>query len=334
MAAYAATPVAATAPLAVVPAAVAVHHPAAESESAVQADNGELTPLSVPPETPPTLDQVQAPPPPAPVTNGPPAAPLPTNGEALQSDIVVTGRNGAIAPDPLRALNETSFKATQAVDDAVVGPVARAYTKAAPKPFRRGVHNVLYNLREPVVFVNFLLQHKIGKAAETVGRFAINTTIGVAGLFDMAKRKPFRLPRRGNGFADTLGFYGVPNGPFMFLPIVGPTTVRDLFGGVVDRLILPVAFGSRVTKPEVAIPLGVLGALDHRSEFDDTLHALHDNVADPYANTRRFYLQRRQAEIDHLRGRSTGSSSPMSEAPKAALDDGGREMPPVSKPID
>ncbi|WP_445192308.1 MlaA family lipoprotein [Sphingomonas sp. Tas61C01] len=245
----------------------------------------------------------------------------------VESDIVVTGRNETIAPDPMRAINETSFKATQAVDGAIVGPLARAYAKAAPRPFRSGVHNVLYNLREPVVFVNFLLQHKIGKAAETVGRFAINTTIGVAGLFDIAKRKPFRLPRRGNGFADTLGFYGVPNGPFMFLPIVGPTTVRDLFGGTIDRLILPIAFGGRITRPEVAIPLGVLGALDHRSEFDGTLHKLHDNAADPYANTRRFYLRRRQAEIDHLRGRGTGSSSPMSEVPTTDLDERGRELP-------
>lgn len=245
---------------------------------------------------------------------------------AQQGDVTVTGRSRADALDPLRAVNAKSFEATQAVDDAIVAPIALAYKKTAPKPFRSGVHNILYNLREPVVFVNFLLQHKIGKAAETVGRFAINSTVGVLGAFDVAKRKPFKLPRRGNGFADTLGFYGVPNGPFLFLPLVGPTTVRDLFGGAVDRLILPVAFGNRVTRPEVAVPLGVLGVLDHRSEFDDTLHALHDNAADPYANTRAFYLQRRQAEIDHLRGKDTGASSPMSEAPKAPIDPKGREV--------
>lgn len=248
------------------------------------------------------------------------------------ADIVVTARENAAKIDPLRALNERSFEATEAVDKALVAPIARAYKKTAPKPFRDGVHNVLYNLREPVVFINFLLQHKIGKAVETVGRFGINTTIGLLGAFDIAKRKPFKLPRRGNGFADTLGFYGVPPGPFMFLPLVGPTTVRDLIGGGVDRLVLPIAAGRRVTKPAFVIPAAVLGVLDHRAEFDDTLHTLHDDAADPYANTRTFYLQRRQAEIDHLRGRGTGSSSPMSEAPKAPIDARGREVKPEVKP--
>jgi phospholipid-binding lipoprotein MlaA len=283
-----------------------------------------------PASAPPTTIAVPAAPAPAEPQTLPPAPP-----PSDHTDIVVTGRgDGGI--DPLRAVNEQSFQATQTVDRALVAPLARAYTKAAPKPFRKGVHNILYNLREPVVFVNFLLQHKIGKAVETVGRFGINSTIGLLGAFDIAKRKPFKLPRRGNGFADTLGFYGVPPGPFMFLPLVGPTTVRDLIGGSVDRLVLPVAFGGRATKPEFAVPAAVLGALDHRAEFDTALHALHDNAADPYANTRTFYLQRRQAEIDHLRGRDKGSSSPMSEAPTVPIDARGREVKvaPAAQPVD
>ncbi|MFX6258432.1 MlaA family lipoprotein, partial [Acinetobacter baumannii] len=88
-----------------------------------------------------------------------------------------------------------------------------------PVPVRSGIRNFLYNLREPIVFVNFLLQHKAGKAAETLGRFVVNSTVGVGGLFDMAKRRPIHLPRRPNGFADTLGFYGVKPGPFLFLPL-------------------------------------------------------------------------------------------------------------------
>ena len=236
-----------------------------------------------------------------------------------QGEVIVTGRDPSSAPDPMRAVNLQAFKVTEAVDNAILGPVALVYKKTVPSPFRSGVHNVLYNLREPVVFINFVLQHKIGKAAETLARFGINSTIGVAGLFDMAKRKTFKLPRRGNGFADTMGFYGVPSGPFMFLPIVGPTTVRDLLGGALDRAMLPIVFGKRITRPQFAIPFGVLGALDHRAEFDETLHTLHDNVPDPYANTRAFYLQRRQAEIDHLRGKNISNSSPMSEKPTGPI---------------
>ena len=242
----------------------------------------------------------------------------PATERGTQTDIIVTGRKES-AGDPLRAANAESFAVTQKVDDAVIGPVARTYTKTVPSPIRRGIHNFLYNLREPIVFLNFLLQLKPGKAAETVGRFAINSTIGAVGVIDMAKRKPFRLPRRSNGFANTLGYYGVKNGPFLFLPLVGPTTVRDLLGGAVDRLILPVGIGKPFTSATYTIPAGILGALDHRSEFDQTLKDLHDNSPDPYAATRAFYLNRRQAEIDHLHGRVEGDPAGMSGPPPSVV---------------
>ena len=252
----------------------------------------------------------------------PPVGPAPLNSPATdrstQGDVVVTGRKET-AGDPLRAVNAESFAVTQKVDDAVIGPVARTYKKTVPSPIRRGIHNFLYNLREPIVFLNFLLQLKPGKAAETVGRFAINSTIGAVGVIDMAKRKPFRLPRRSNGFANTLGYYGVKNGPFLFLPLVGPTTVRDLFGGAIDRLILPVGVGHPFTSTSYTVPAGILGALDHRSEFDQTLKDLHDNSPDPYAATRAFYLNRRQAEIDHLHGRVEGDPAGMSGPPPSVV---------------
>jgi phospholipid-binding lipoprotein MlaA len=250
------------------------------------------------------------------------AAPVqsePAGQEAPGRDIVVTGRGAWEAPDPFADINTKAFEATMAVDSAIIGPVAMVYKDVIPKPIRDGAHNFLYNLREPVVFLNFVLQLKIGRALETVGRFAVNTTVGVAGLFDMAKRKPFRWKRRSNGFANTFGFYGIKSGPFMFLPIVGPTTARDLIGGALDRLLFPFVYGSRITKPEFAIPFAVIGALDHRAEFDDTLHQLHDGQSDPYARSRDFYLQRRQNEIDELKGKAPKNSSGMSEAPTAPV---------------
>lgn len=229
--------------------------------------------------------------------------------ELKDDDILVLGRTRA--GDPLQGANVKAFGATQAVDSAVVGPLARTYKRKVPSPIRSGIHNFLYNLKEPVVFLNFLLQLKPGKAAETAGRFVINSTAGVAGLFDFAKRKPFRLPRRANGFADTLGYHGVKNGPFLFLPIVGPTTVRDLVGGFVDRLILPTTVGHPFTSVTATAPLGVLGALDHRADFDETLEVLHDGSVDPYTASREFYLRRRQAEIDHLHGRDPVTPPPV-----------------------
>ncbi|QBM77808.1 VacJ family lipoprotein [Sphingomonas sp. AAP5] len=223
-----------------------------------------------------------------------------------QGDIVVTGRKGR-PDDPLAGVNAKAFEATQTIDRALVGPVALAYKRVLPPPVRSGLRNFLYNLHEPNVFVNYLLQLKPGKAVETLGRFALNSTLGVGGLVDVAKRRPFKLPRRPNGFADTFGFYGIKNGPFLYLPLIGPTTLRDFAGGMLDRFVLPVAVGSPFNQLAFSVPVGVLSTLDHRAEFDDQLHVLHDGVADPYATSRDFYLRRRQQEIDHIRGKAIQS---------------------------
>lgn len=228
----------------------------------------------------------------------PPAVPEPT--PPAEEEILVVGRSQR--GDPLEPVNAESFAATQAVDEAVVGPVARAYKNALPKPVRAGLRNFLANLREPIVAANYLLQLRPGKAGETLGRFAINSTVGAAGLVDMAKRRPFNLPRRRNGFANTLGYYGVKPGPFFYLPLIGATTLRDFVGNGVDQVFGPLNTVSPFNKPDFVIPVATVSALDNRAEFDEELEALRAS-RDPYAATRKFYLDRRQAEIDELRGR-------------------------------
>lgn len=222
----------------------------------------------------------------------------PDNVSADQ-EIVVTGRNRR--GDPLAPINAESFEVTQAVDKAVVGPVARAYQKSVPRPIRKGLRNFLANLREPVVAVNYLLQLKPGKAAETLGRFGINSTVGAAGLFDIAKRRPFKLPRRRNGFANTLGYYGVKQGPFFYLPLIGPTTLRDFVGNGIDQAVSPASFVKPFNDPKFIVPIVVLSALDRRAEFDEEIEELRAS-RDPYAAARKYYLDGRQAEIDALRG--------------------------------
>jgi phospholipid-binding lipoprotein MlaA len=244
-----------------------------------------------------------------------------------QDDIVVTGRVRTPG-DPLEKANVKSFEAIQSVDKAFVGPVALAYKNKLPGPIRSGVRNFLNNLREPDVFLNFLLQLKPGKAAETVGRFAINTTIGGAGLFDVAKRRPFKLPRRRNGFAYSLGYYGVKPGPFLFLPLIGATTVRDLLGDGLDQLVLPLSVGGVFNQLPFEFSTGVLTGLDDRAEFDEQLQKLRQ-TADPYVASRTFYLQGRQAEIDHLRGRDRGPGNPASGLPHPAVDP---STPPAAAP--
>jgi len=229
------------------------------------------------------------------------------------TDIVVLGRK-PVPEDPMVQLNAKSFEVAQSVDESIVAPIAFAYGDIVPRPVRKGLQNFLHNLGEPVVFLNFLLQLKFDKAAETLGRFAINTALGAGGLVDVAKRKPFYLPRRENGFANTLGYYGVKPGPYFYLPLVGPTTLRDFIGGRLDLILLPAFLPKVFGKPEVVVPVWVLKELGRRIDFEDELQDIRA-TRDPYVAARNYYLQKRQAEIDALHGRKVPTVKPPAAAP-------------------
>jgi len=254
----------------------------------VQAGTAEASP---PVEPPPQVASPGGAPPPA------------TNPADDVNDIVVTGDSGPPKGDPLEQLNAKSFQTVQAVDKAVVEPVAKAYNKGLPRPVRKGLRNFFSNLGEPIVAAAYLLQFKPGKAVETAGRFTVNSTLGFVGLFDVAKRKPFFLPHRDNGLANTLGYYGVGPGPYMYLPIVGPTTLRDIIGDTADKMILPFALGPKVFKPVYVIPATILNQLGERAAFDETITAIRKED-DPYTVYKTLYLKQRQAEIDALHGRT------------------------------
>lgn len=271
------------------------------------------SPLAVPAATTPAQPAVDTA---APVPPAAADAPLDENA------IVVTARE-KVPQDPAQAINLATFEVVDAADRAVVGPVAMGYKHGLPEPLRDGLHNFLSNLTEPVVFVNFLLQGKPGKAFETVGRFALNTTLGGAGLFDMARRKPFHLPHRNNGFADTLGYYGVGPGPYFYLPLIGPSTARDLFGWVLDKSFLPAVAGVPFSKPAFALGTGAVKSLDDRVAFDDEIQAFRE-TGDSYTAEREYYLEMRRAEIEGLHGRKVEEPKAVPlEAPVAA---------PVSSP--
>lgn len=205
--------------------------------------------------------------------------------------------------DPLEKFNRRMFGSFQRFDRGVMRPAAMGYKHAVPKPVRSGLRHALSNLREPAVFANYLLQLKIGKAIETATRFLINSTLGFGGLVDMAATPGVNLPHRPNGLGDTLGFYGVKPGPFLFLPIIGPTNLRDLLGGQADGLVLPLAVGKPFDRLDYAAATGLVSGLDKRAEADEELKALLDQAVDPYASLRSAYLQDREAEIRQLKGK-------------------------------
>jgi len=256
--------------------------PAAPTQADATPAPAKVPPLTITP-VPPLLEPT---PEPAPVA------------QDEEPNIIVSARRH-VRYDPLEAVNKVSFDAVQAVDKAVVGPLAGGYERIVPEPARDGIHNMVHNLREPYIAINFLLQHRVGKSAETVARFIINSTIGVAGLFDMAKRKPVHLPRRPNGFADTMAFYGVKSGPYLFLPLVGPTTIRDVIGNTLDRLVIPLSLGRVARNPVYGAPLIVFGAMDRRLKNNARIQGAR-NSSDAYAAMREDYMLRRRLEIEGL----------------------------------
>jgi phospholipid-binding lipoprotein MlaA len=215
-----------------------------------------------------------------------------------------------VAGDPLEKFNRHMFKIHQKLDHAILRPAAMGYKHAIPSPIRAGVRHIFSNLGEPVIFLNFVLQFKPQSAARTAVRFIVNSTIGLAGLIDVAKGKTFELPHVPNGFGDTLGYYGVKTGPYLFLPLVGPTDVRDFLGGQADGLVLPVIVGRPFDRLEYQIPKAVLTGLDARAEYDDDLKALLGDALDPYATMRSVYLQDRAGEIAALKGSLADVSMP------------------------
>lgn len=214
--------------------------------------------------------------------------------------IVVTGEGADPLKDPLESVNIQAYELTRDIDKAFVEPIADVYEEDLPSPIRKGLRNFLRNLMEPVNALNYLLQLKPGKALETVGRFAINTTVGMAGLFDIAKKEPFNLPYRRNGFGNTLGYYGVGPGPFLVLPLVGATTLRDLLGSGIDQAIIPFAVGKPFNTPYYAIPAYTVNSLEFRIEFDERIGQINDSD-DPYYALRESYLCNREADIAALK---------------------------------
>jgi phospholipid-binding lipoprotein MlaA len=211
--------------------------------------------------------------------------------------------------DPLEGFNRKMFAVQDGLDRALIRPVAIGYRHVVPKPVRGGLRHFISNLTEPIVFLNYLLQFKPGKAAETLARFAVNSTIGVGGVIDVAKLPSIGLPHRPNGFGDTLGFYGVKAGPYLYLPLIGPSDLRDFLGGQADNLTIPVlAAGKPFNQPAYLVPSAVIGGLDQREQNDDDLRALYAGAIDPYASLRSVYLQDRKAEIAALHHRPSEDS--------------------------
>lgn len=195
--------------------------------------------------------------------------------------------------DPIEPINRAIFSFNMVADEYVLEPVARGYRAVTPQPVRRSVGNFLANLRAPVIFANDLLQGQRERAGVTLGRFMINTTLGVFGLFDAAAG--FGYVRHSEDLGQTFGAWGAPPGPYLMLPLLGPSSVRDATGRVGDWFINPLSNCCIDTEERFGL-LGT-GAVSEREANIEVIDDLKANSLDLYATVRTVYAQQRQAEI-------------------------------------
>jgi phospholipid-binding lipoprotein MlaA len=199
------------------------------------------------------------------------------------------------ASDPLERLNRKTYAFNAFIDRVAIRPLAVFWHHAAPRPIRTGINNFLSNLGEPLVFVNDVLQGRPKAAAGTAARFVTNSTVGLLGVIDVTA--PHGLPHHDNGFGLTLGRWGVKSGPYLYLPILGPSSARDLVGVGVDLASNPLSYARQTGDGGLTTGLGIVGGLDARARADSDLKALEAQATDPYAALRSFYLQNRESEV-------------------------------------
>lgn len=196
--------------------------------------------------------------------------------------------------DPWEPMNRTVFKFNDAADKAIVKPVAKAYRFVTPRIVRVGVTNFFSNIHDFSVFINDIFQGKGQRAVAGFGRFVINTTFGLGGLVDVAGAAG--NPKQNEDFGQTLGWYGVGPGPYWTLPILGPSTVRDAGGRVVDSFFTPTTY--LINIPNTSLGLNLLEGVNLRSNLLDTEKVLDEAGAiDRYSFLRDAYLQRREVLI-------------------------------------
>ena len=227
-----------------------------------------------------------------------PAKPADT-AVAAPTDVASLPTDSSDAFDPYEKMNRSMLERNQRFNRSVIYPVAGFYRNNVPQPVRNSVENFVSNLAEPMVFANDLLQLRLGAAATTVWRFAVNSTVGLGGLSDVAGRNS--MPQQSGDFGQTLYVWGFRKSPYLVLPIIGPTNVRDLFGTGVEVVasipagnLLPTQIASAANNITVA---GTIASPFTKLDDVDDMRTLEDSSLDFYTMLRSVVDQKRQAEL-------------------------------------
>jgi phospholipid-binding lipoprotein MlaA len=224
-------------------------------------------------------------------------------------------------PDPLEPMNRAIFRFNRGVDWLILDPITSGYRFLVPAPARRGIQRAFHNLNSPVIATNLLFQGRAKEAGITLGRFAANTTLGVVGVFDYAD-DVIGWKRTDADFGQTLGMYGVPTGPYLVVPLFGPSNTRDAFGNVIDQVMDPLTYFVAPLQLQWALLFGGGQGLSYREANVDALDALRDASVDFYAALRSAYSQAREGVVKEAREARgplfTGSRNEVGTAVEAA----------------
>ncbi|TZF81634.1 MlaA family lipoprotein, partial [Cognatilysobacter lacus] len=194
--------------------------------------------------------------------------------------------------DPWEPYNRRMHRFNNAVDRHVAKPLAKAYVKVVPRPVRSGVSNFFSNLGQPASAVNALLQGRPKQAAHSLGRFVMNSTLGIGGIFDPATDA--KLQNRNEDFGQTLGVWGWKRSRYVELPLFGPRTLRDVVGMAGDS---PLSLMRGIEADRIRVPLQGLQLVDVRMQLMST-DALREGAEDDYSLVRDAWMQRRAYQID------------------------------------
>ena len=199
---------------------------------------------------------------------------------------------GANSKDPLEPMNRAVYKFNDAVDSAVLKPVATGYKAVVPSPIRTGVSNFFSNLGDVWSLINHALQFEIANAGKTAARLGINTFLGLGGILDIATEAGIEAPKADLG--QTLGKWGVPSGPYLMLPLLGPSSIRDGAGAITATYYDPV---NQVPDNATRNVLTTTRIVDVRTRLLGATDAVDDIALDRYSFIRDVYLKRRQSQI-------------------------------------
>ena len=230
------------------------------------------------------------------------------------TDVASLPADAAEVSDPFEKMNRSTFERNLRFNHSVIYPAAKAYHNVVPEPVRNSIGNFVSNLDEPFVFANDVLQLRLEAAATTVGRFSVNSTVGVGGLFDVATKQ--KLLQQSGDFGQTLYVWGMRNSPYLVLPVIGPTNVRDLIGTTVEIATAIPAFAATIPAYAASVPadsllpthiataannLTVAGSVASpltKLDQADQMAQLEDSSIDFYSMLRSVVNQKRQAELD------------------------------------